>query len=123
MKMVEVQNEDLADLGLDWALAKAEGKNPIIRQGFVTHWGAGGAKGFQPYSHSNIEIWPDMIEDYNLSLNYANGNWSASMPLHDGQNFVISGKYPAEAICRCVIRKKLGLMVLVPSILVKSYEQ
>lgn len=117
-KMIEVKTADLIGPALDWAAAKADGRHYVINAGFFnncrpsTDWSHGGP----------------LRDKYSVALyDVTQGKVAATLRRGMDEHWIDESEYDADAtgstaliaMCRAIVRAKLGDTVQVPAELVE----
>lgn len=121
---MKVKTSQLTGLALNWAVCIAEGNTPVfdpVRFGSVSYGMFESELGYaiKLYCTSSSEAG-EMLKKYKMDLEHSDGVWSARHPLQRPKKSAwVQGSTLGEALCRCLVRFKLGDEVEIPERLLK----
>ena len=105
-----MKTNELTGAALDWAVAKCEGKDAIVRapHKYVFEPSTNWAQGGPIIEREGISVWA-----------FDDVTWKAENPFASGVDQVFEGPTPLIAAMRCYVASKLGDEVEVPKELIK----
>ena len=117
---MQVKTAELEKVALDYALAKAEGKEFCIANNLCDEkriWLHGGT---WAYMHTDPNICIGLIDQHKISL--SPNPWFAKALVVGGESRFITafGSTLAEAVARCVVSLKIGDVVEIPDELMET---
>lgn len=121
-KMIEVKTADMIGPALDWAVAKAVGKNVRI----LSANNPDGKWQVQCEWRHDGPFWPSqdwaqggpLIDEHKIGVGPVRGGWVAYPNRPNEPTDWLRGETPLVAICRAIVSDKLGDVVSVPAELV-----
>lgn len=120
--MIEVKTAELVGPALDWAVAKAEGHEPLVVPTGRAEYSVGvilamddGPKGFACRYSTDWSLGGPLIDKHKVSIAYHNGPDCTPMAcLSDTHPAFECGRTTLIAACRAIVAAKLGDTVRVP---------
>ena len=125
--MIELKTAELVGPALDWAVAEAEGHEPLVVPTGRAECSVGvilamddGPKGFACRPSTDWSQGGPLIEKHNVQLLPPGREWEAQTDMRQGPSFWAKafGSTALIAACRAIVAAKLGDTVRVPAALV-----